>query len=104
MIEKGLSRHDSPEEIRRFREEQRAYERDLEARQRFNEAETERKKFWESFIEQKKQDRQQMQEVLEKRQNEDTKYNNYQKAHSRAMENRDYNEARRLRFKYYQEK
>ena len=92
-------KRESPEEIRRFQQQQKNYERDLEARQRYNREEEENRRRYEAQRDHQKEKTKLR--IIERKEAAVERIDdlNARKERLRAIENRDYNEARRLRLK-----
>jgi hypothetical protein len=99
IIGKDSYKPNSPEEGRRYREEQKEHKRQMEAERRYNQEREESKKRWEANRDQRKENTKLR--VIERKESAIERIDdlNARKERLRAIENRDYEEARRLRLK-----
>jgi hypothetical protein len=97
MIGKEFSRPDSPEEIRKFQQRQKNYERDLEARRRYNREQEASQNRFDAHMDRQKENMKQREAERKAAAIERIEDLEADKERSRAYENRNYNEVRRLR-------
>lgn len=90
---------DSPSKIRRFEESQKDYQRRLDAKRQYNESVTRSDKRWEANRDRQKGLDKQRADERKAWATERIEDLEAQKERLRAIENRNYNEARRLRIK-----
>lgn len=92
-------KRDSPEEIHRFQQQQKNYERDLEARQRYNRQEEASTKRFEASRDQQKEDTKLR--IIERKEAAIERIDdlNAERELLRARENKNYRESRRLQLK-----
>jgi hypothetical protein len=90
---------ESPEEIRRYREERKEYQRQMEAERRYNQSREASEKRFNANRDQQKEETKLR--IIERKEaaTERIEDLNARKERLRAIENRDYNESRRLRLK-----
>ena len=99
MIGKETFKPDSPEEIRQFQQKQKNYERNLEERRRYNQEQEAGQKRFDSSMDRQKEIIKQREMERKATAIERAEDLNAEKERSRAYENRDYNEVRRLRLR-----
>jgi molecular chaperone DnaK (HSP70) len=99
MIGKDTFKPDSSEEIRRFQQQQKNYEQDLETRRRYNRQEETSEKRFNANMDRKKEIIKQRAAERKERAIERIDDLNAERELLRARENRDYREVRRLRLK-----
>ena len=99
IIGRDVSRPDSPEEIRQFQQSQKDYERDLEARRRYNQEMRENTNRYNAYVDQQKERSKQRDMERKERAVERIEDLNADKERRQAVENRDWNEVRRLQLR-----
>ena len=104
IIEKESFTPDSPEEIRRYQQQQKNLEMFREEQSKYNRREAERQRDYDQYVKDHKEREQRAQIKKQKVVDSRVKDLETEKARLRAIENRDYDEARRLRLKREREK
>lgn len=99
LIGKETYRRDSPEEIRAFEQKQKNYDRDLEERRRYNREKEASDNRYNASMERQKELTKQRELDRKQAAIDRTEDLNARKERLRAIENRDYDELRRLRLK-----